>query len=62
MLVREFLVVVSDLADDGVLACAGRTLGLVLCDASVKAGVQKEDNSACEGKRNGKEGNETDLW
>jgi hypothetical protein len=37
MLVRELLIVVSDLADDAVFAYASRTLGLVLCDASVKA-------------------------
>jgi len=60
MLVREFLVVVPDLADDAVFACAGRTLGLVLCDASGKAGYKKEDNS--DGERNREEGNKTDLW
>ena len=56
MLVREFLVVVPDLANDAVFACAGRALGLVLCDASGKL----RNNLDCE--RSGEECNKTNLW
>jgi len=55
MLVCEFLIVVPDLANNAVFASAGRTLGLVLCDASVKV----RDDSDCE--RNGEECNKMDL-